>query len=122
MVFTRLDDTPDSCAVTWDKITLCGISTPGDKKQLRCDRVKDHRRGPRAKTDPLDYRRAGYLSSHNKPVVVGFGDVSASAAITAEIRWPIGTIQHLSNLKLNRYHKIVDLAQMKCAGKDANSI
>ena len=51
---------------------------------------------------------ASYLSSHDKRVVVGLGDVPGSTAITGEIRWPNGTVQHLSNLKRNRYQKIVE--------------
>ena len=51
---------------------------------------------------------ASYLSSHDKRVIVGLGDVPGSTAITGEIRWPNGTVQHLSNLKRNQYHKIVE--------------
>jgi len=51
---------------------------------------------------------ASYLSSHDKRVIVGLGDVPGSTAITGEIRWPNGTVQHLSNLQRNQYHKIVE--------------
>ena len=51
---------------------------------------------------------ASYLSSHDKRAIVGLGDVPGSVAITGEIRWPNGTVQHLSNLKPNRYLKIVE--------------
>jgi len=51
---------------------------------------------------------ASYLSSHDKRVIVGLGDVPGSTAIAGEIRWPNGTVQHLSNLKRNQYHKIVE--------------
>ena len=51
---------------------------------------------------------ASYLSSHDKRVIVGLGDAPGSTAITGEIRWPNGTVQHLSNLQRNQYHKIVE--------------
>lgn len=51
---------------------------------------------------------ASYLSSHDKRVIVGLGDVPGSTAITGEVRWTNGTVQHLSNLKRNRYQTIVE--------------
>lgn len=51
---------------------------------------------------------ASYLSSHDKRVIVGLGEAPVFVAITGEIRWPSGTIQHLSNLERNRYLKIVE--------------
>ena len=51
---------------------------------------------------------ASYLSSHDKRVIVGLGDVPSFVPITGEIRWPNGTLQLLSNLQRNRYQKIVE--------------
>jgi len=51
---------------------------------------------------------ASYLSSHDKRVVVGLGHIPGFSSIDAEIRWPSGTLQRLSNLKLKQYHKILE--------------
>jgi enediyne biosynthesis protein E4 len=50
-----------------------------------------------------------YLSSHDKRVVVGIPDRSLNT-VDAEIRWPSGTIQRLSNLELKQYHHLVELS------------
>jgi len=50
---------------------------------------------------------ASYLSSHDKRVVVGIPAKSLET-VDAEIRWPSGTIQRLSGLKLKHYHKITE--------------
>ncbi len=60
---------------------------------------------------------ASYLSSHDKRLIVGLGDVPDSTEITVEIRWPSGTIERLSHLKRNRYHKIVELCAKELSGK-----
>jgi len=49
---------------------------------------------------------SSYLSSHDKRVLVGLGHLPAGTNITAEIRWPSGTLQKLSKLEINRYHHI----------------
>jgi len=54
---------------------------------------------------------SSYLSAHDKRVVVGLGDASDSATVAVEIRWPNGTIQHVSNLQRNRYQKIVEAGE-----------
>jgi enediyne biosynthesis protein E4 len=51
---------------------------------------------------------ASYLSSHDKRVIVGLGDVPDSTQVAVEIRWPSGTIQRLSHLKRNRYQRVVE--------------
>lgn len=60
---------------------------------------------------------ASYLSSHDKRVIVGLGDVPDSVAITGQIRWPSGAVQHVSNLTRNRYHKIVEPGANGLAGE-----
>ncbi len=51
---------------------------------------------------------SSYLSSHDKRVLVGLGPVSASSNLRAEIRWPNGNVQRLTELKANRYHHVVE--------------
>jgi hypothetical protein len=51
---------------------------------------------------------ASYLSSHDKRVIVGLGDVPDSAEIGVAVRWPSGTIQRLSHLKRNQYQRVVE--------------
>jgi len=51
---------------------------------------------------------SSYLSSHDKRVLVGLGPVSASSKLRAEIRWPNGNVQRLTELKPNRYHHVVE--------------
>jgi hypothetical protein len=60
---------------------------------------------------------ASYLSSHDKRVIVGLGDAPNSTEVGVEIRWPSGTIQRLSRLKPNQYHKIVELGANELHGK-----
>jgi enediyne biosynthesis protein E4 len=52
-----------------------------------------------------------YLSSHDKRVIVGVPD--SSPAIDAEIKWPSGTVQRISNLALKQYHHLVEPAEKK---------
>jgi hypothetical protein len=53
---------------------------------------------------------SSYLSSHDKRVLVGLGHVRADARPGAEIRWPNGNIQTLSQLTLDRYYHVVELS------------
>jgi len=49
---------------------------------------------------------SSYLSSHDKRVIVGLGEGPQPAAVNAEIRWPSGTVQRISNLRSNQYNRI----------------
>ena len=51
---------------------------------------------------------SSYLSSQDKRVIVGLGTGLAAEQVNAEILWPSGTLQRLSNLKPNQYHKILE--------------
>ena len=51
---------------------------------------------------------SSYLSSHDKRVLIGLGDISAATNISAEIRWPNGNIQKLPKLEKNRYYRVVE--------------
>jgi hypothetical protein len=49
-----------------------------------------------------------YLASHDKRVLVGLG--SGAKPVDADIRWPNGIVQHLSNLQPRQYHHLVEPA------------
>jgi len=51
-----------------------------------------------------------YLSTHDKRVLLGLGDDYKSPAVNVEIRWPDGTLQRLSGVKTNEYHRMVEPA------------
>lgn len=51
---------------------------------------------------------SSYLSSHDKRVLVGLGPRARGGTVDAEIRWPNGTVQKLSKLKPNQYHRVVE--------------
>jgi enediyne biosynthesis protein E4 len=51
---------------------------------------------------------SSYLSAHDKRVVIGLGAISAGNNVNAEILWPSGQKQRLSNLQTRRYHKIAE--------------
>jgi len=56
---------------------------------------------------------SSYLSAHDKRVIVGLGSVPGTSDPEVEIRWPNGTVQRVSRLKPNQYHKIVEPAADK---------
>jgi hypothetical protein len=51
---------------------------------------------------------ASYLSSHDKRVLFGLGNVSASHRMEIEILWPSGRTQTATALEINRYHQITE--------------
>lgn len=51
---------------------------------------------------------SSYLSSQDKRVLVGLGSGPASVSVSAEIRWPNGSVQKLARLKPKQYHHIVE--------------
>jgi hypothetical protein len=51
---------------------------------------------------------SSYLSSHDKRLLFGLGDLPALEPVTLEIRWPNGSIQTVSGLETNRYHRIAE--------------
>ena len=54
---------------------------------------------------------SSYLSSHDKRVVVGLGHSPPGIIVRAEIRWPNGNLQSLSDLEPSRYHRIVETSR-----------
>jgi hypothetical protein len=51
---------------------------------------------------------SSYLSSHDKRVLFGLGNLAASHSVDMEIVWPNGGTQVASSLPINRYHRIVE--------------
>lgn len=51
---------------------------------------------------------SSYLSSHDKRVLFGLGNLPSHRRVDIEIKWPNGTTQIASSLEINRYHRIVE--------------
>jgi enediyne biosynthesis protein E4 len=51
---------------------------------------------------------SSYLSSQDKRVIVGLGREGAPGGLRAEIVWPSGALQRLSNLKPNQYYQVLE--------------
>jgi hypothetical protein len=51
---------------------------------------------------------SSYLSSSDKRVVVGLGQLAADSTVSAELRWPNGQTQRVQKLEVNHYHHIVE--------------
>ena len=51
---------------------------------------------------------ASYLSSHDKRVLFGLGNLPANHRVDIEIVWPNGAIQTATSLGINRYHRITE--------------
>ena len=62
---------------------------------------------------------SSFLASHDKRVVFGLGK-RPKEECRLEIRWPSGTIQTVSGLRINRYHKMVEPAEIPGAPEPAN--
>ena len=69
---------------------------------------------------------ASFLASHDKRVVFGLGR-PVKEECSLEIRWPSGKVQTVSGLEINRYHRIIEPAQVPGSprplvsnGKDSN--
>jgi hypothetical protein len=54
---------------------------------------------------------SSYLSSHDKRVIFGLGDIPPGSKLDLSIRWPNGNIQDVRSLAINRYHKINETSQ-----------
>jgi len=51
---------------------------------------------------------SSYLSSHDKRVLFGLGNLPANGSVDIEILWPNGQTQAATSLKINRYHQITE--------------
>lgn len=54
---------------------------------------------------------ASILASHDHRVLFGLGTSGPTPTPELEIRWPSGTVQRISHLRINRYHKITEPAR-----------
>jgi enediyne biosynthesis protein E4 len=84
---------------------------------LRLEGVKSNRDAIGAKlTLRVDDRKltrwltggSSYLSSHDKRVLFGLGNLTPNLRVDVEIVWPNGGTQVASSLEINRYHGIVE--------------
>ena len=108
VVFTRLNDTPILLHnnVGHEKAWI-GIELEGTKSNRDAIGAKLVLSSPRRRLVRWITGGASYLSSHDRRVVFGLGDVPARA-VRLEIRWPNGKEQTVTGLKLNQYQKIVE--------------
>jgi enediyne biosynthesis protein E4 len=51
---------------------------------------------------------SSYLSSHDKRVLFGLGDLPTKHSVDVEIVWPNGKVQIATSLAINRYHRIIE--------------
>jgi hypothetical protein len=51
---------------------------------------------------------SSYLSSHDKRVLLGLGNLPANHPVEVEIVWPSGGMQIARSLQINRYHHVVE--------------
>jgi enediyne biosynthesis protein E4 len=112
LVFTRLDDTPvllrnnAGRENAWIGFELQGTKSNRDAIGAKITVTAGNRELVRWITGG-----SSYLSSHDKRVVVGLGGQPSSGSIGAEIRWPSGAVQRLSDLKRNHYNKITEAGE-----------
>jgi enediyne biosynthesis protein E4 len=114
LVFTRLDDTPVLLRNNarrenaWVGLELEGARSNRDAIGAKIAVTAGNRKLVRWITGG-----SGYLSSHDKRVIVGLGNQSSPSSVKAEIVWPSGTVQQVSDLKLNRYNRVVEVQESK---------
>jgi hypothetical protein len=112
VVFTRLDGTPVLLRNDvgqnnqWIGFELEGTKSNRDAIGTKITVSSDERRAVRWITGG-----SSYLSSHDRRVLFGLGSNRGSRSVRAEIQWPSGTVQQLSDLKANQYHKIVEVSR-----------
>ncbi len=56
---------------------------------------------------------SSYLSSHDKRLLFGLGDMPAGSTVDVEILWPSGAIQAVHALPVNHYHHIEEPSEVK---------
>ncbi|HEX8871695.1 MAG TPA: CRTAC1 family protein [Candidatus Acidoferrum sp.] len=54
---------------------------------------------------------SSYLASHDHRVIFGLGKQPPSSSVDLEIRWPSGTVQKVSGVSVNGYHRIDEPAK-----------
>jgi len=112
VVFTRLDATPVLlCNNVGQSHPWVGFELQGTKSNRDAIGAKITLRAGKRKLVRWITGGGSYLSSHDKRVVIGVPDSSPN--IDAEIKWPSGTVQRLSNLALKQYHHVAEPAEKK---------
>jgi len=51
---------------------------------------------------------SSYLSSHDRRLLFGLGNLASTQSVNIEILWPSGTRQTVTELKINHYHEVVE--------------
>jgi enediyne biosynthesis protein E4 len=109
IVFTSLNSTPTLLhnnvghENNWVGLELQGTKSNRDAIGAKITIALPHRKLVRWITGG-----GSYLASHDKRVIVGLGDQRPPIDLTAEIRWPSGTIQQASGLRVKAYNRIVE--------------
>jgi len=109
MVFTALDATPTLLRnnvgqnSNWIGLELQGTQSNRDAIGARITASLPDRKLVRWVTGG-----SSYLSAHDKRVIIGLGSERPPAEMKIEIRWPSGTVQQLSDLRLNAYNRVVE--------------
>jgi enediyne biosynthesis protein E4 len=108
LIFTCLNDAPVLLRNTWTQA--------GSWVGLQLEGTRSNRDAIGAKVVvPLGARKlvrwitggGSYLSSHDRRLIFGLGP-DAPHTVSAEIHWPSGQVQSVSDLAVNSYHKITE--------------
>ena len=108
-IITRLNERPVLLrnnageSNTWLGIQLQGTRSNRDAIGAKVTVRLDHRTLVRWLTGG-----SSYLSSHDKRLVFGLRDWILSKPVTAEVRWPSGSVEQFAGLQPNQYHRIVE--------------
>ena len=110
IVVSILDDQPlvyrrDQLGNHWLGLRLQGTCSNGDALGTRVF-LSSKKGGPQ---QMREVRSSSSYCSQNDPRIL-FGVPDGEAALRVEIRWPSGKISVLKDLKLNRYHEVVEPA------------
>ena len=110
IVVSVLDDQPlvyrrDQLGNHWLGLRLQGTCSNGDALGTRVF-LSSKKGGPQ---QMREVRSSSSYCSQNDPRIL-FGVPDGEAALRVEIRWPSGATSVLKDLKLNRYHEVVEPA------------
>lgn len=89
---------------SWIGLSLVGVKSNRDAIGAKCTLRAGDRTLVRWITGG-----SSYLSSHDKRVLFGLGKRASDERVDIEITWPSGIKQAVPSLRINRYHRIVEL-------------